>query len=404
MLRGVRENMVPAVARSSGVRDRPLPAARRARGTRCRNWRSASTSSRRASSARSIISPAATSRRCCWPGACPATVKLFVFDEPTVGVDVGTRVAIYEFIRDLCEAGAAILLISSDLPEILHLTNRAYVMYRGRLRAELTGPRDHRGNGGRPLLRARGGVTSVRGDSQQRPRAATLRWTAARLRAPRRAAVPAAHRGRRLHPALGPLPHWPNLLNVARQSTLSDHGLHGADAGAADRRLRSFGRNDPRRHLGGRRARHGRRCMRPIPDAVALAMALGMLGRRRGRASRSASSTASAWPLFGVSPFMMTLGMASVGFGIALYLTGGVPVYGMPQEFGDGLRASAVVRPAGAGLRHRGADRLRSTCCSTGRASAAIFYAIGGNLKASTLSGINTRLYSVPGLCAVRRR
>lgn len=66
-------------------------------------------------------------------------VKLFAFDEPTVGVDVGTRVAIYEFIRDLCEAGAAVLLISSDLPEILHLTNRTYVMYRGSLKAELQG-------------------------------------------------------------------------------------------------------------------------------------------------------------------------------------------------------------------------------------------------------------------------
>ncbi|HUL08120.1 MAG TPA: sugar ABC transporter ATP-binding protein [Candidatus Acidoferrum sp.] len=66
-------------------------------------------------------------------------VKLFVFDEPTVGVDVGTRVAIYKFIAELCEAGAGILLISSDLPEILHLTNRAYVMYRGVLRAELVG-------------------------------------------------------------------------------------------------------------------------------------------------------------------------------------------------------------------------------------------------------------------------
>jgi ribose transport system ATP-binding protein len=66
-------------------------------------------------------------------------VKLFIFDEPTVGVDVGTRVAIYGFIADLCEAGAGILLISSDLPEILHLTNRSYVMYRGELRAELKG-------------------------------------------------------------------------------------------------------------------------------------------------------------------------------------------------------------------------------------------------------------------------
>ncbi|HML06712.1 MAG TPA: sugar ABC transporter ATP-binding protein [Xanthobacteraceae bacterium] len=68
-----------------------------------------------------------------------ARVKLFILDEPTVGVDVGTRVAIYGFIRDLCENGAGILLISSDLPEILHLTNRTYVMYRGELRAELAG-------------------------------------------------------------------------------------------------------------------------------------------------------------------------------------------------------------------------------------------------------------------------
>ncbi|MEX2629155.1 MAG: sugar ABC transporter ATP-binding protein [Tistlia sp.] len=65
--------------------------------------------------------------------------QVFAFDEPTVGVDVGTRVAIYEFIRDLCEAGAGILLISSDLPEVLHLSHRAYVFYRGRVQAELAG-------------------------------------------------------------------------------------------------------------------------------------------------------------------------------------------------------------------------------------------------------------------------
>jgi ribose transport system ATP-binding protein len=65
--------------------------------------------------------------------------KLFIFDEPTVGVDVGTRAAIYEFIGDLCRQGAAIVLISSDLPEILNLTNRVYVFYRGHLRAELKG-------------------------------------------------------------------------------------------------------------------------------------------------------------------------------------------------------------------------------------------------------------------------
>ncbi len=66
-------------------------------------------------------------------------VKLFIFDEPTIGVDVGTRVAIYQFMAELCEAGAAVLLVSSDLPEVLHLTHRVYVFHRGRVRAELRG-------------------------------------------------------------------------------------------------------------------------------------------------------------------------------------------------------------------------------------------------------------------------
>ena len=66
-------------------------------------------------------------------------VRLFIFDEPTTGVDVGAKVEIYGFMKELCERGAAILLISSDLPELLHLANRAYVMHRGEVRAELTG-------------------------------------------------------------------------------------------------------------------------------------------------------------------------------------------------------------------------------------------------------------------------
>ena len=64
---------------------------------------------------------------------------LFIFDEPTVGVDLGTRAAIYAFIKNLCEAGAAIVLVSSDLPEILHLTCRSYVFYQGHIQAELSG-------------------------------------------------------------------------------------------------------------------------------------------------------------------------------------------------------------------------------------------------------------------------
>jgi ribose transport system ATP-binding protein len=62
---------------------------------------------------------------------------LIVFDEPTVGVDVGTRASIYEFIAGLAGQGVAVVLISSDLPEILHMSNRAFVFYRGAVQAEL---------------------------------------------------------------------------------------------------------------------------------------------------------------------------------------------------------------------------------------------------------------------------
>ncbi|MCR8548940.1 sugar ABC transporter ATP-binding protein [Salipiger sp. P9] len=63
--------------------------------------------------------------------------RVVIFDEPTVGVDIGARMLIYRAMRDLCEAGAGVVLISSDLPEILHLAHRSYVMHRARLRADL---------------------------------------------------------------------------------------------------------------------------------------------------------------------------------------------------------------------------------------------------------------------------
>jgi ribose transport system ATP-binding protein len=66
-------------------------------------------------------------------------VEVHVFDEPTAGVDVGARVEVYEFMKELCEGGAAILLISSDLPEVVNLSHRVYVVHRGRIRAELQG-------------------------------------------------------------------------------------------------------------------------------------------------------------------------------------------------------------------------------------------------------------------------
>jgi ribose transport system ATP-binding protein len=66
-------------------------------------------------------------------------VRIFLFDEPTVGIDVGAKTEVYELIKKLAENGAAILLISSELPEVINLCNRVYVMHQGRLIDELEG-------------------------------------------------------------------------------------------------------------------------------------------------------------------------------------------------------------------------------------------------------------------------
>ncbi|WP_397474519.1 sugar ABC transporter ATP-binding protein [Pusillimonas sp.] len=58
-------------------------------------------------------------------------IDIYIFDEPTVGVDVGARQAIYRYLAQLSAKGAAILLISSDLPELLGLCHRMFVMRKG---------------------------------------------------------------------------------------------------------------------------------------------------------------------------------------------------------------------------------------------------------------------------------
>jgi ribose transport system ATP-binding protein len=64
--------------------------------------------------------------------------RIFIFDEPTRGIDVGAKVEVYHLINRLTAAGAGILMISSELPELLGMSDRILVMYRGRLQAELT--------------------------------------------------------------------------------------------------------------------------------------------------------------------------------------------------------------------------------------------------------------------------
>lgn len=63
--------------------------------------------------------------------------QVVIFDEPTRGIDVGAKHEMYELINAMCSKGKAIVMISSDLPELLSMSDRIYVMRGGRFVAEL---------------------------------------------------------------------------------------------------------------------------------------------------------------------------------------------------------------------------------------------------------------------------
>jgi rhamnose transport system ATP-binding protein len=63
--------------------------------------------------------------------------RLLIIDEPTRGIDVGTKAEVHRLISDLAERGLAVLMISSELPEVLGMADRVLVMHEGRLAAAL---------------------------------------------------------------------------------------------------------------------------------------------------------------------------------------------------------------------------------------------------------------------------
>jgi ribose transport system ATP-binding protein len=67
-----------------------------------------------------------------------ADTEILIFDEPTRGIDVGAKSEIYRLLNDLAQQGKAIIMISSELPEILRMSHRILVMCEGRITGELS--------------------------------------------------------------------------------------------------------------------------------------------------------------------------------------------------------------------------------------------------------------------------
>ena len=67
-----------------------------------------------------------------------ATPRLIIMDEPTRGIDVGSKVEIHKMLRDMAEAGLGVIIVSSELPEIIGLSDRVVVMCEGKVRGEVS--------------------------------------------------------------------------------------------------------------------------------------------------------------------------------------------------------------------------------------------------------------------------
>jgi ABC-type sugar transport system ATPase subunit len=64
--------------------------------------------------------------------------EVLIFDEPTRGIDVGAKYEIYQLMNRLASKGKAILMISSELPEVLGMSDRIVVMHEGQVKGEIT--------------------------------------------------------------------------------------------------------------------------------------------------------------------------------------------------------------------------------------------------------------------------
>ncbi|MFA3920553.1 sugar ABC transporter ATP-binding protein [Ruegeria hyattellae] len=65
--------------------------------------------------------------------------KVIILDEPTKGIDIGSKAAVHEFMAELAAQGLAVIMVSSEIPEIMGMSDRVIVMREGRIAAELAG-------------------------------------------------------------------------------------------------------------------------------------------------------------------------------------------------------------------------------------------------------------------------
>ena len=67
---------------------------------------------------------------------------VIILDEPTKGIDIGSKAAVHQFMSELVSQGLAVIMVSSELPEVMGMADRIIVMHEGLMVAEYRGRRD----------------------------------------------------------------------------------------------------------------------------------------------------------------------------------------------------------------------------------------------------------------------
>jgi ABC-type multidrug transport system ATPase subunit len=249
--------------------------------------------------------------------------ELLILDEPTRGIDVGAKFEIYTIMKDLADQGRGVLMISSEMPELLGMCDRIYVMNEGRIvgelsRGEAEPGKDHGADReGQRQDHREGGVMA---DNQSASGRAPARKRDAPGAGRHRGAVlgPGVDAGQADVPA-GPEHH---------QHLPAERPRHHPGAGdAPDHRRRA---HRPLRRLGRRLHRGRRRLSDRRPETARLAVVIpltlivgGLIGAAQGY-----------WVAYWRIPsFIVTLAGMLVFRGATLWLLGGQNIGPFPKEF-----------------------------------------------------------------------
>ena len=232
--------------------------------------------------------------------------RIFIFDEPTRGIDVGAKAEIHGFMNELVKQGAAVLMISSDLPEILGMSDRIYVMRQGQVVAEVPRDRPHR-SGSWPtpwdMRSTMNEVVSTKNVCMEKKRRFPMEEGAS------------GRLGCAVHDCV--LRH--DSLGLLHRREFPEHHAAGLGAAHPGGRCHPGYPDGGHRPVPGKRAHPGRRDDGPGLAGGAAGAAGGSGGRADRRGLRRGDRPSHHWGK--LPPFIASLGMMGIAAGMALVST-----------------------------------------------------------------------------------